>query len=462
MTLRHRQLADATLFPLWLDNPDAPEAAPPLIGRAQADLLIVGGGFTGLWAAILAKEADPGRDVLLIDAGRIAHGASGRPGGIVSTSVMHGLSNAARVFPNDLAVLERLGIENLDGWERTIAQHGIDAELDWGGEMTVAVSPDHLPTLREEYDLHRRHGHDVELLDKAGVQAQVASPVFEGALWSRERSGTVHPAKLAWGLRRAALSLGVRLHEHTPMESVEEDGPALRITTHDGAVRAGKVLFATNAWCAGHRHIRRRIIPLRDRVLATEPLTAEQLGRLGWTNRQGIYDTRTQLNYMRLTADNRIVYGGRVGYYFDGATDPAGDRRIEVYDRLAGYFLTTFPQLDDIRFSHAWSGPIDMTTRMAVHLQRYYGGRGVYAGGYSGFGVTASRFGARLGLAALDGTGGPEMALSVARTLPNLIPPEPFRWLGAQITFRALDEVDAKGGWRKGWINLIHRMGFPL
>jgi glycine/D-amino acid oxidase-like deaminating enzyme len=165
---------------------------------------------------------------------------------------------------------------------------------------------------------------------------------------------------------------------------------------------------------------------------------------------------------MRLTADNRIVYGGRVGYYFDGATDPAGDRRIEVYDRLAGYFLTTFPQLDDIRFSHAWSGPIDMTTRMAVHLQRYYGGRGVYAGGYSGFGVTASRFGARLGLAALDGTGGPEMALSVARTLPNLIPPEPFRWLGAQITFRALDEVDAKGGWRKGWINLIHRMGFPL
>ena len=86
----------------------------------------------------------------------------------------------------------------------------------------------------------------------------------------------------------------------------------------------------------------------------------------------------------------------------------------------------------------------------------------VYAGGYSGFGVTASRFGARLGLAALDGTGGPEMALSVATSMPNLIPPEPFRWLGAQITFRALDEVDAKGGWRKGWINLIHRMGFPL
>jgi glycine/D-amino acid oxidase-like deaminating enzyme len=462
MTLRHRQLADATLFPLWLDNPAAPEAAAPLIGRAQADLLIVGGGFTGLWAAILAKEADPGRDVLLIEGGRIAHGASGRPGGIVSTSVMHGLSNAARVFPNDLAVLERLGIENLDGWERTIAQHGIDAELDWGGEMTVAVSRDHLSTLQEEYNLHRRHGHDVELLDRAGVQAQVASPLFEGALWSRERSGTVNPAKLAWGLRRVALSLGVRVHEHTPMEAVEEDGAALRVTTHDGMVRAGKVLFGTNAWCAGHRNIRKRIIPLRDRVLATEPLTAEQLGRLGWTNRQGIYDTRTQLNYMRLTADNRIVYGGRVGYYFDGATDPAGDRRIEVYDRLAGYFLTTFPQLDDVRFTHAWSGPIDMTTRMAVHLQRYYGGRGVYAGGYSGFGVTASRFGARLGLAALDGTGGPEMDLAVAQSLPNLIPPEPFRWLGAQITFRALDEVDAKGGWRKGWINLIHRMGFPL
>lgn len=462
MMPRHRQLSDATLYPLWLDDPAAPEAAPALVGRTETDLLVIGAGFTGLWAAILAKQENPARDVVLIDAGRIAHGASGRPGGIVSTSVMHGLSNAARVFPDDLAILERLGIENLDGWERTLAAHGIDAELDWGGEMTVAVSPDHLPRLREEFDLHRRHGHDVELLDRAGVQTQVASPLFHGAVWSRERSGTVNPAKLAWGLRRVALTLGVRLYEHTPMERVDEDGPALRITTHDGTIRAAKVLFATNAWCAGHPRIRRRIIALRDRVLATEPLTAEQLARLGWTNRQGIYDTRTQLNYMRLTKDNRIVYGGRVGYYFGGATDPAGDRQIGVYDRLAGYFLSTFPQLHDIRFSHAWSGPIDMTTRMAVHLQRYYGGRGIYAGGYSGFGVTASRFGARLGLAALDGKGGEEMALSLSRSLPNLIPPEPFRWLGAQITFRALDEVDARGGWRKGWIDLIHRMGFPL
>ncbi len=462
MTLKHRQLADATLFPLWLDNPAAPDVTPPLIGRTEADLLIVGGGFTGLWAAIMAKEADPRRDVMLIEAGRVAHGASGRPGGIVSTSVMHGLANAKRVFPKDLAILERLGIENLDGWERTIATHGIDADLEWGGEMTVAVTPRDLPKLHEEYDLHRKNGHDVQLLDRAAVQAEVASPVFEAGLWSRERSGTVNPAKLAWGLKRAALSLGVRLHEQTPMEHVEEDGPALRVTTHDGQVRARKVLFGTNAWCAGHRHIRRRIIPLRDRVLATEPLTAEQLGRLGWKNRQGIYDTRTQLNYMRLTADNRIVYGGRVGYYQGGPTDPAGDRRIEVYDRLAGYFLTTFPQLDDVRFSHAWSGPIDMSTRLAVHLQRYYAGRGVYAGGYSGFGVTASRFGARLALSALDGTGGPEMSLELARSLPKRILPEPFRWIGAQITFRALDEVDAKGGWRKGWISLIHRMGFPL
>jgi glycine/D-amino acid oxidase-like deaminating enzyme len=455
-------LKDTTLYPLWLDDPAAPASLPHLVGAHQAELVIVGGGFTGLWAALIAKTRDPAREIVLIEAGRVAHGASGRPGGIVSASVMHGLGNAARIFPNDLAALERLGIENLDGWRDAIAEHGIDAELEWGGEMTVAVDPAHVPALVEEYELHRRHGHDVVLLDRAGVQAQVASPLFEGAIWSRERTGTVNPAKLAWGLRDACLRLGVRIWEHSPMEQVEDRGATLRLTTHDGQVTAPRVLFATNAWMAGHPHIRRRVVAMRDRVLATEPLSADQLGRLGWTGRQGIYDTRTQLNYMRLTRDNRIVYGGRIGYYYGDATDPAGDRRPEVYDRLAGYFRRTFPQLHDVRFSHAWSGPIDLTTRMAVHFQRYYGGKGVYAGGYSGFGVTASRFGARLALDMLAGRDTAELRMEFASTLPRRIPPEPLRWIGAATTMRALDRVDEKGGWRRAWIAMVHKMGFPL
>ncbi|MBS1302569.1 FAD-dependent oxidoreductase [Loktanella sp. SALINAS62] len=462
MTTFHKALTDVTFYPLWLDNTAAPDTCAHLVGRTETDLLIVGGGFTGLWAAIIAKQRDPARNVTLIEAGKVAHGASGRPGGIVSTSVIHGLGNAKRVFPADMDVLERLGIENLDGWRDTITQFGIDADLEWTGEMTVAVNRAHLDDLHREFALHQQHGHDAVLLDRAQTQAELASPLFEGAIWSRQRTGTVHPAKLAWGLKAIALTLGVRVHEHTPMLDVSDQGHQLRITTHDGRIDARRVLFATNAWGAGHRHIKRYVVAMRDRVLATEPLTAEQMDRIGWTNRQGVYDTRKQLNYMRLTRDNRIVYGGRIGYYFNDATDPAGDRQLQVYDRLAGYFHDTFPQLDDVKFSHAWSGPIDLTTRMAVHLQPYYGGKGVYAGGYSGFGVTASRFGARLALERLDDTGSPDLDLALASSLPGRIPPEPFRWMGAALTMRALDHVDTKGGWRKAWIRLVHRLGFPL
>ena len=132
-------LKDTTLFPLWLDNPDAPGIEPQLIGRTESDLTIVGGGFTGLWAAILAKEADPGRDVVLIEGGKVAYGASGRPGGIVSTSVMHGLSNALRIFPADLEMLEDLGHENMRGFLDTLDRHEIDCQAEWGGWLYCMV-----------------------------------------------------------------------------------------------------------------------------------------------------------------------------------------------------------------------------------------------------------------------------------------------------------------------------------
>lgn len=455
-------LADATFFPFWLDRADAPAASDPLQGRTRADLLVVGGGFTGLWAAILAKESDPSRDVVLIEADRIAHGASGRPGGIVSTSVMHGLGNAARIFPRDIQALEALGHDNMAGFTDTIRRHDIQADLEWTGEMTVAVSDAGLPAVHEEYELHRAHGHDVALLDGPQTRAQLNSPLFRGALWSRKNSGIVHPARLAWGLRRAALALGVRVHEQTPMTGVDDRGDRLLVRTRDGAVETPRVLFATNAFAAGHRRIRSRVAMVRDRILTTEPLTAEQKAAVGWANRQGVYDTRTQLNYIRLTPDDRILFGGRLGYFMNSPRDPALDRTPAPYLRLADAFFATFPQLEGIRFSHAWSGPIALTTRMAVHFQTYHGGKAVYAGGYSGFGVSASRFGARVGLAKLMGQHLPETGMEFAATEPNWIPPEPFRSIGAKITMAALDGADSKGGWRLPWLRLCSKIGFPL
>lgn len=455
-------LRDVRMTPFWLDRPDAPEALPPLEGNHKADLLIVGGGFTGLWGAILCKQNHPERDVILIEKNEVATGASGRPGGVVSTSVMHGLSNAVRIFPKDISELERLGKQNMRGMMDTIQEYGIDCHAEWGGELTVAVDDAHVQALHEEHELHLRYGHNAVFLNEEAIRSEIASPRYKAAVWSKDVSGTVHPALLAWGLKRTAISLGVRIYEHTELLGLDDHGRHIEATTPKAKIAAPRVLLATNAFGAGHRHIKRRVVAVRDRVLSTEPLTDQQMASVGWKNRQGAYDTRTQMNYMRLTKDNRIIFGGRLAYAFGGAPFPAEDTDAATYGPLALAFFETFPQLRGVKFTNAWSGPIDLTTRMAVHFQRYHGDKTIYAGGYSGFGVSASRFGARIALDILDGSHSPESRLEFATTLPARVPPEPFRWLGAQITMYALDTADKHGGWRRPWLKVISAMGFPL
>lgn len=461
-SLAKAALANVKFFPYWLDAEGKPSDLAPLSDHIQCDLLIVGAGFTGLWAAIQAKEAQPERDIVVIEANTVAIGASGRPAAILSTSVMHGMENAQRLFPNDMEVLEKLGKENIDAFRETIERYNIDCDLEWGGELTVAVGEEGLPDIESEYALYKKYGHDAHLLDRDAIQKEIKSPIFHGGLWSKQRSGTVHPAKLAWGLKRVALELGVKMFENTPMLDNRETQAGVVITTPGGSVTAPKVLLATNAFGAQQKKIYRRVAAIRDRILVTEPLTAEQMESVGWANRQGIYDTRTQLNYMRLTADNRILFGGRLAYYFGNHTDPEGDKKATPYLMLAENFYRTFPSLKGTAFSHAWSGPIALTTRMAVHYQRYHNGNMIYAGGYSGFGVTATRFGARVGLAILDNQDIPETKLEFATMLPDYIPPEPFRWIGANITMYALDTCDEKGGWRKLWLAMVEKMGFPV
>lgn len=457
-----KALLKTIFFPYWLDNKTAPLPNTSLKKEIKTDLLIVGAGFTGLWAAVQAKEENPERDIVIIEAQSIAIGASGRPAAILSTSIMHGLSNASRLFPDEMEVLEQLGKENMDGFAETISRYNIDCDIEWGGELTVAIGEEGLPEVIKEYGLYKKYGHDAHLLNQEEVQAEMNSPLFSGGLWSKSRSGTVHPAKLAWGLKEAAQKLGVKIYENSPLVRSEHLKPGVKVTTPEGSVTANKVLLATNAFCSGSKHIQRRVAAIRDCIVVTEPLTDAQMDVIGWKNRMGIYDTRTQLNYMRLTADNRILFGGRLGYFFNNDTDPKSDKSADNFLPLVEKFYKTFPSLTHIKFSHAWSGPIALTTRMAVHYQHYYDGDMIYAGGYSGFGVTSSRFGSRVGLAILDKQDIPEVKLKFATSLPGYIPPEPFRWIGAKITMYALDTVDEKGGWRKLWIKIVEKMGFPV
>jgi glycine/D-amino acid oxidase-like deaminating enzyme len=380
---------------------------------------------------------------------------------------MHGIDNTERMFPDEVAELEDLGRENMDGFREAIERYDIDCDIEWSGEMKVSIGDQGLHAIDQETNLYRKYGHDAEKLDKAGVQKQVNSPIFHGGVWSKKRSGTVNPGKLVRELKRVALDLGVTIFEHTPhlknRHSAEGIAEGIVVSTPRGSIQANKVLLATNAWAAGHKRISTRVSAIRDRIVVTEPLTPAQMGSVGWQNRQGIYDTRTQLNYMRLTKDNRILFGGRLDYFYGNNTDPVQDKSPAPYIRLVESFYRTFPQLKgSINFSHAWSGPIGLTTRMAVHYQRYHNDNMVFAGGYSGFGVTATRFGARVALAILDNRDVPETKMTFATTEPNYIPPEPFRWMGAKITMYALDTLDEKGGWRVLWVKMVEKMGFPI
>jgi glycine/D-amino acid oxidase-like deaminating enzyme len=455
-------LENTTFFPFWLDNQNKPNPEPSLTEPVETDLLIVGGGFTGLWTALQAKEQNPDRDIVVIEANTAAIGASGRPGAILSTSLMHGMENSYRLFKTEMEELERLGKDNMDQFRETIEKYNIDCDIEWGGELTVAVGEQGVPDILDEYELYKKFGHDACFLNREEMQKEINSPIFFAGLWSKKRSGTVHPAKLAWGLKRVAKELGVSFYENTPMLSSKIKSGKVVVNTPTGNICANKVILATNAFTKHKKKISRRVAAIRDRIVMTEPLTAEQLNELGWKNRQGIYDTRTQLNYMRLTKDNRVLFGGRLGYFFGNNTDPEYDKTAEPYYRLVKAMHKTLPALKDVKISHAWSGPIALTTRMSVHYQHYHGGKMVYAGGYSGFGVTASRFAARVALAIVDNNDIPERNLTFAKTVPAYIPPEPFRWIGAKITLYALDTCDEKGGWRIPWLKMVDRMGFPL
>ncbi|MFG3697487.1 NAD(P)/FAD-dependent oxidoreductase [Micromonospora sp. NPDC047620] len=474
-----RALADAAPVPYWLDRPERPDPLPPLHGGTDTDLLVVGGGYSGLWTALLAKSDDPGRDVLLVEAGTCGWAASGRNGGFCAASLTHGLANGVERFPDEIGALDRLGRDNLDAIADTVAAYGIDCEFERTGELSVAVEPHQLDGLAADVDLARRFGHDVRLLDRDEVRAEVDSPTYLGGLWDRDRVAMLDPAKLAWGLRRACLDLGVRIHEHTRVTGLRRDGAALRATTRGGpsdapgaddpgpgghgtpgSVRARRVVLATNAFPPLLRRLRAWLVPVYDYALTTEPLTAAQRESIGWRNRQGLADTGNQFHYYRLTGDGRILFGGYDAvYHYGNRMAPELAQRPATFTALAQHFFATFPQLADVRFSHRWGGVIDTCTRFCPFFGTAYDGRLAYAAGYTGLGVGATRFGARVVLDLLGGGQTPLTRLDLVRSKPLPFPPEPLRATGIHLTRWSLARADARAGQRNLWLRTLDRLG---
>jgi glycine/D-amino acid oxidase-like deaminating enzyme len=460
MTLVHPALADAVPKPFWLDAADTPPAAPPLAGATAADLVVVGGGYTGLWTALLAKQADPSRDVVLLEARTVGWAASGRNGGFCAASLTHGLENGLARFPDEVAALERLGAENLDAIEKTVRDYGIDCGFERTGELAVATEPHQIEWVRAGVEQARRYGHNAALLDQDAVRAEIDSPTYLAGAWHRDRVAMVDPARLALGLRAACLQLGVRLAEHTPASALERDGSGVLVRTAHGTVRARRAALATNAFPGLLRRMRSYVVPVYDYALMTEPLTAAQLASVGWRNRQGVADVGNQFHYYRLTADNRLLWGGYDAIYHwrNGLRDEL-DQRPETFAKLAEQFFTTFPQLDGLRFTHRWGGAIDTSTRFFAFQRPAMGGRVAYSVGYTGLGVGASRFGAQVMLDLLDRRDSAALRLRAVRSRPLPFPPEPARWAGIQLTRRALARADRRAGRRGPWLRLLDRVG---
>ena len=462
-----RSLAGAVPRSYWLDQPAAPEPAEALAGDVTADLAVVGGGFTGLWTALLARERYPELDVVLIEAKTVGWAASGRNGGFCSASLTHGIGNGLERFPDEMPLLERLGQQNLREIGETVARYEIDCDFQPNGELALGSAQWQLDGLDEEAVAARRFGHEVEVLDGAGARAELDSPLWAGGLRYTTGNALVEPGRLAWGLRRACLDAGVRIYEHTPALSLARDrsggaaAAGMRLRTPYGSVRADKVALA--AGVPGGSLLRRigaYVVPVWDYVLMTEPLSATRLDSLGWRDRRGASDLGNQFHYFRLTRDNRVLWGGYDAVYYNGGKIREEQAaRPATFGKLAAQFFATFPQLEGVSFSHAWGGVIDTCSRFCAFFGTAHGGHVAYAAGYTGLGVGASRFAGQVLLDKLHCEDSERMRLTLVNSKPVPFPPEPLRSGVIQATRASIARADRNEGRRDLWLRTLDRLG---
>ena len=456
-----RHLANLLPEQWWLDSdPLEPKSHPALIGEDGADLVVIGAGYTGLWTALLAKERDPSRDVVVLEQLETGAGASGRNGGFCSMSLTHGFTNGLNRYPDEIGLIQRLGQENLLEIEETSKRYNIQCDWERTGELSVAVEPWQVEELVEEAEIRNKLGDHVEYLNEAEIQARVQSPTYLAALFDPDGTAMVDPARLVWGLEKACLSLGVRIFEHSPAERLEDLGEVIRVHTTFGAVTAPRVAVATNVAPSLIKKARKYVVPVYDYVLVTEPLSPEQLASIGWSGREGISDAGNQFHYYRLTADNSILWGGfDTIYKFGGKIRKEFEYNAETYAKLADHFLKTFPQLTGINFTHAWGGAIDTCSRFSAFWGTSMKGKTVYVLGYTGLGVASTRFGANVMLDLLDGLETERTGLQMVQKKPWPFPPEPFRYFFIRLTQRAIVRADENGGKRSPWLKLLDRLG---
>lgn len=378
----------------WLEG--APYAArDPVQGDRRVDVAIVGAGFTGLSTALHLLEAEPGMEIAVLDSEVVGFGASGRNAGFSMTLFGLTLSTTALLFGRwRAAAAHRYMEEAVETLERIVATHDIACDYERPGFLRVATSPAYAKRIQEEIALAHRLGlGGIEWIDADAVRAQVDSPAYLGAWWE-PRCGLLDPAKLVRGLADVVERRGGAIHERSPALEIDDNGGELAITTPRGRLRAGRLVLATNAYSHLLPQLGRRQVPAWTHIVLTEPLTDAQLAPIGWAGRQGIEDARNLVHYYRLTADNRLLMGGR-DVTLSFGRDMDRDRSPATFAALEADVRATFPSLADVRFSHRWGGPVSVPLQMTPALGYLGDRRTVYALGCMGHGVSLTHLNGR-------------------------------------------------------------------
>ena len=486
----------------WLDGPGSVHH-PPLQGSVRADVAIVGAGFTGLWTAIRLAEAEPGLRIVIVEAAHIGFGASGRNGGFCEASLTHGRTNGERHFPDEADLLERLGRENLAELIAFVRRHGIECDLEETGVLHVAAQAHQVAELRDWVDEASARGERLTFLDRDAVRAEVHSPLWQaGVLVGPDEAVLVDPARLCRGLARVAVELGVELHEGTRVVGLERIPRGVRVRTvpwsaerdepfgrarrlglsfdpgevvdrlagsddaaqlgddGSGLIEAGHVVIATSAYSGWYPRLAGLFVPVYDYVLVSEPLDAAQRQAIGWAGRQGMTDLGNQFHYFRLTADDRILWGGYDAIYHAGnGVGPGYDRRPATFARLERHFFAAFPQLAGLQFPYRWGGAIDTTSRFTVTFGETMGGRVIHALGYTGLGVGSSRWAAGVVRDFVLHPDSDLLRLDIVRSAPFPFPPEPLRSVAVNLVRRELARADRQEGRRGLLLRALDAVG---
>ncbi len=430
----------------WRSLGGTPAARPSLPGPLEADVAIVGAGYTGLWAAYYLKRAQPDLRVAVLEQRFAGFGASGRNGGWLTNTVTGGRARYAGTHGRDAAIAQQRALNAaVDEVIAVAAREGIDADIAKGGELNVARTPSQLVRLRASAAAEQAWPHtDLELLDAAQAASRIAVDGVLGAVW-HPHCARVHPVKLVRGLAAAVEALGVPIYENT---RVREIAPG-RAETDAGTVRATHVLRATEGFTPELRGQHRTWLPMNSSMIVTDPLPAAAWERIGWAQRETLGDFAHVYMYAQRTADDRIAFGGRgVPYRYGSRVDTDGRTQQRTIASLARLLRDFFPDASDVPIAHAWAGVLGVPRDWAATVQHDRATGLGYAGGYVGTGVTATNLAGRT-LADLVLERDTELTrLPWVGHRAKRWEIEPLRWVAVNAiytAYRLADRVEASG-----------------